>query len=238
MKMRRSFILLIIMCSVAAGIYFRPFIRLFGYKMYYLKIKKFDEQKAEKIVTELYTKQKYEESAALSQRLLLVFPQNLAIQKIRGLSLFMMGKHLDGAKYLLPLIRTSKTDEQMIRHISQTLFEERYFSDVVNLLEGIPLGKDPELNYYMGSSLVEIERYREAIVYLEKSEARGSNNANVYYYLGRAYEKLGNEIAAINNYRQTLKINPFHNEAKKLLIALYARKGLYTEAERALKGRF
>ncbi|MCX7678908.1 MAG: tetratricopeptide repeat protein [Spirochaetes bacterium] len=238
MKIRRTIVFLIVLCSILAGIYFRFTIRLLGYHIYYIKLKKYDAHTAERKAAELYEKQNYTEASELTKRLLLVFPQSIELQKIRGLSLFMLGNRIDGAKYLFPILRSTETDEMTLRNITSILFEERYFTDIVRLLERIPLGRDPELNYYMGSSLVEIGNYKKAIEYLEKSEARGSNNANVYYYLARAHEKLGNETEAITNYIQALRINPFHHESKKHLIALYTRKGLYKEAQRIVRGKF
>lgn len=236
MKLKRIIVLLVVIASVLAALYLRPQARNEGYRFYYQKIRKLDAPRAVKKAEELLEKQKYMEAADLAGRLLIAFPQNPKLQRIRGLALYMSGAHLEGAKYLFPLLGNSEEDAPLIQNIAATLFEERYFPDVVTFLSKISPGKDPALNFYLGASLVETGNIRKALSHLEKSEARGSNNSDVYYYLGRAHENLGDDSTAVAQYRQALALNRFHRDAKKALIALYTRKGEYRNAERILRG--
>ncbi len=237
MKLRRNIILLVIIASVLAAVYMRPQAKNAGYRFYFQKICKLDSSGAEKRVEKLYETQKHREAANLAEKLLIAFPGNARLKKLRGLSLYFSGAHLEGAKYLFPLLENREEDVQLVQNIAATLFEERYFPDVVTLLTKVSPGKDPALNFYLGASLIETGNIRSALAHLEKSEARGSNNSDVYYYLGRAHEKLGDERTAVIQYRQALSINRFHRDAKKALIALYIKQGNFTEAERILRGR-
>lgn len=237
MKIRRFIVLLVLVASVFAALYLRPQARTAGYRFYFQKVRKLNAQTAEMQAEKLYEKQKYLEAAAMAEKLLIAFPESTKLKKIHGLSLYMSGAHVEGAKYLFPLLSDSEEDAFLVQNIAATLFEERYFPDVITLLGKIRPARDPALNFYLGASLVEAGNARKAISYLEKSEARGSNNSDVYYYLGRAHEKLGEDAIAATHYKQALAINRFHREAKKALIALYTKKGAYREAERVLRGR-
>lgn len=237
MLLKRTIILLVVTASVLAALYLRPQIRNAGYRYYYLKVRKLDASSAEKKAEELYIKQKYVEAGELAERLLVAFPDNTRLKKIRGLSLYASGLHLEGAKYLFPLLCDCEEDASLVQNIASSLFEERYFHDVVTLLSKVSPGRDPALNFYLGASLVESGNFQKALLHLKKSESRGSNNSDVYYYLGLAHEKLGDDRTAIIQYRQALAINRFHREAKKALIVLYTRKGNYKEAERIVRGK-
>ncbi len=237
MMLRRILVLCIVATSMIAALFMRPQITNEVYRIYYLKIKKMQASHAEKDAEALYDKKDYPGAIDLTEKFLIAFPGSTRLKRIRGLSLYMSGAHLEGAKYLFPLLSNSEEDVLLVQNIAATLFEERYFKDVITLLSNISPGKDAALNFYLGASLVETGNIRKALSHLEKSEARGSNNSDVYYYLGRAHEKLGDDKTAITQYRQALAINRFHREAKKALIALYTKKGNYQEAERIVRGR-
>ncbi len=237
MILRRILVLCIVAASIIAALFLRPQVKNEGYRIYYLKIKKMHASQAEKVAEALYEKKDYPGAIDRTEKFLIAFPGSTRLKRIRGLSLYMSGAHLEGAKYLFPLLSDSEEDMRLVQNIAATLFEDRYFPDVVMLLSKISPGRDPALNFYYGASLVETGNIRKALSHLEKSEARGSNNSDVYYYLGRAHEKLGDDKTAITQYRQALFINRFHREAKKALIALYTKKGNYKEAERIVRGR-
>jgi ribosomal protein S12 methylthiotransferase accessory factor len=80
------------------------------------------------------------------------------------------------------------------------------------LEEALKLGpKDqdiPSIYSYMGVSLKEMERYREAIETLEKAETYDNERTDVYNLMGFCYFKLKEHEKAIECFRKVLRLNP------------------------------
>ncbi len=80
------------------------------------------------------------------------------------------------------------------------------------LEEALKLGpKDqdiPSIYSYMGVSLKEMERYREAIETLEKAETYDSERTDVYNLMGFCFFKLKEHEKAIECFRKVLLLNP------------------------------
>jgi len=78
--------------------------------------------------------------------------------------------------------------------------------------EALKLGpKDqdiPSIYSYMGVSLKEMERYREAIETLEKAETYDNERTDVYNLMGFCYFKLKEHEKAIECFRKVLRLNP------------------------------
>lgn len=235
--MKGFFVFIILAASAALAFFYHEEARVLYVRTYYQKVKKITPAAAEKTAEKLYREKKFDEAAGFSRDLLAIYPDNPRLQRIAGLANFSMANRLSGARYLLPVLNDSPEDRILLRSAVEALFEERYYADIITLLKKHPLGNDPALTFYMGASLAGTGRYSDALPYLEKSESRGSNNPDVYYFLGYIHEKRGRDDAAIENYREALKRNRFHNDARKALLDVYSRKGMFREAEVLIRGR-
>jgi tetratricopeptide (TPR) repeat protein len=77
----------------------------------------------------------------------------------------------------------------------------------------------------IGAYLIELDRPREAIEWLEKATVAPRYEAPHFPWvnLGRVYEKVGPWEEAIRCYRKALEVTPDYDEAKQRLKALLAR---------------
>ena len=77
----------------------------------------------------------------------------------------------------------------------------------------------------IGAYLIELERHREAIEWLEKAIVAPRYEAPHYAWLnlGRVYEKLGPWSEAARCYRKALQLEPDYPEARRRLDALLTR---------------
>ncbi len=229
-------LIVLLSASAVSAFIYREEARILYLKTYYLKVKKISADGAVKKSSGLYREKKYEEAADSARDFLLIFPGNEKLLRIAGMSLLMMEDRIAGAKYLIPLIDGSSEDRALLRRVAETLFDERYYNDTINLLTAHSPGADPALNFYMGASLVNTGRHSEALTFLEKSESRGSNNPDVYFYLGLVHEKAGRDNAAMEQYRSALERNRFHRKARKALLDMYTRRKMFREAEILIRG--
>ncbi len=235
--MKGVIVLLLLAASAVSAFYFHGEVRDLYLKTYYLRVKKITPALAEKKAQKMYLDNEYVRALVFSRDLLRIFPGNAVLKKTAGLAALKTGDTLGGAGFLMPVLTDDPDDRSLLREVAEALYSEKYYSDVATLLTRIPPGKDPELTFYMGASLSGIGRYGDALPFLEISEGRGGNNPEVHYFLGLAREKTGRENDAMDHYRETLKRNPFHREARKALLELYSKKKMFREAEKLLRGR-
>jgi tetratricopeptide (TPR) repeat protein len=73
-------------------------------------------------------------------------------------------------------------------------------------------------------ALYDLEKYEEAITTLKKAVTLQNKFDEGYYWLGRCYEKMKDNNAAIDNYRTALLYNPDYVEAKDALGKLGAKQ--------------
>ncbi|MFZ0964989.1 MAG: tetratricopeptide repeat protein [Terriglobia bacterium] len=73
------------------------------------------------------------------------------------------------------------------------------------------LQEDPHLfvpNLFLGLDLLQIEKPREAVSYLERAHEINPRDANVVLSLGRAYRELGSFLKARTSYDEAVQLNP------------------------------
>jgi tetratricopeptide (TPR) repeat protein len=73
------------------------------------------------------------------------------------------------------------------------------------------LQEDPRLfvpNLFLGLDLLQVEKPREAISYLERAHDLNPHDANAVLGLGRAYTKLGDLLKARMSYSEAVRLNP------------------------------
>ena len=80
--------------------------------------------------------------------------------------------------------------------------------------------------------LVETGKFSESIKRLESIKKKYPDNASIYYYLGKAYEKINNKKESIRNYIKASEIN---KEYAKPLMAIALHKGRNNELEETIK---
>lgn len=91
----------------------------------------------------------------------------------------------------------------------------------------IAIDLDPDYgNPYndIGSYLINLEQFDEAIYWLEKAIGALDYEPRYYpyYNLGRIYEKKGDWYSALHNYAEALKLNPNYELARNAFVRLTA----------------
>ena len=76
---------------------------------------------------------------------------------------------------------------------------------------------DEDVPFRRGRVFVKLEKYEEALRELDSAIDLEEDPA-LHYYRGKAYEGLGEESKAAQQYREALRLDPFHKEA---LVALH-----------------
>jgi ribosomal protein S12 methylthiotransferase accessory factor len=66
----------------------------------------------------------------------------------------------------------------------------------------------PSIFFYMGLSLKEVERYKEAIAALEKAASSDPERPEVYNLMGFCFFRLGEHKRAIDCFKNVLQLNP------------------------------
>ncbi len=87
-----------------------------------------------------------------------------------------------------------------------------------------------DANYQAGWCCNELEKYQDAITYLEKAKQLLPDKAKVYFELGYAYNYSENTDKAITNYKKSLELYPEYYDAAKALGDIYYKKGDYANA--------
>jgi tetratricopeptide (TPR) repeat protein len=71
--------------------------------------------------------------------------------------------------------------------------------------------------------LYDLNKYKDALIVLQKAISIKSSYDEAYYWMGRCYEKLGNKNEAISDYQTALQIDNNYIEAKTALAKLNAQ---------------
>jgi predicted Zn-dependent protease len=76
----------------------------------------------------------------------------------------------------------------------------------------------------LGASLVKLNQYKEAVLVLEDAKRLIDTNPDLYYFLGVAYQEMGNKTAAVENLKTALSLTDgkrgWENDAKSRLKVL------------------
>jgi tetratricopeptide (TPR) repeat protein len=99
---------------------------------------------------------------------------------------------------------------------------EKYF---LRALSTDPNNKD--ILYYLASlNYIDLDKYNEAIDYLDKIIKTSQNFADAYFYLWFSYDKDKNFLQAEKALLQAIKLNPKHSRAINYLGYNYAQQGI------------
>jgi tetratricopeptide (TPR) repeat protein len=94
---------------------------------------------------------------------------------------------------------------------------------------------DVQLFYQRGLKETWQENWFVALTFFQKAIEKNPQDANVWFYIGYCYDKLGRSQDAIEPYKQTIRINPDDYIVQVLLGLTYEQLGRYPEAVEAYK---
>ena len=94
---------------------------------------------------------------------------------------------------------------------------------------------NPAVLFYLARSLYRTGRFSQALRYWKKCGRIAPSQQYVHLNSGCAYEKLGQTVSAIRNYKRELEINPLCVEALYNLGNLYYERHKYKQAARFLE---
>ncbi len=89
---------------------------------------------------------------------------------------------------------------------------------------------DSDPIYEKGVELVNEKKYQESIDLFKQSLSKNPNSHSAYYYLGLAYQNIGDPNLALQNYSLCLNINPNYKDALFNRGALYTNYSKFNEA--------
>lgn len=125
---------------------------------------------------------------------------------------------------LFPLLAAAQKERSDIRQGNKLYEKGEFASSEKSYTEA--LKKNPEsteASFNLGGAIYKQERWKEAsAAYAELSKAAGAENPAVFYNWGNAELKQRQLDQAIENYKQSLRLNPNDREAKFNLA--YAQK--------------
>jgi tetratricopeptide (TPR) repeat protein len=112
-----------------------------------------------------------------------------------------------------------KEEKSQTSYIPQTSPSPMEINQLEQATKMSPTSKEAWINY--GNSLMDTQRYSEAIVAYEKALALDPKNVGVRVDLGTCYRGVGKFDKAVEEYRTALKIDPnFPNGHRNLAVVL------------------
>lgn len=113
---------------------------------------------------------------------------------------------------------------------------QRYDSALQYYLVGLKAAPDYEnLNYHAGKALDKLERYREAIPYLEKALAKNPKNDGVLYNLALSHTNLNEIDKGLAYFMQVIELRPNGPDAYHYVGLIYRAKGDFANADKYLR---
>jgi tetratricopeptide (TPR) repeat protein len=142
-------------------------------------------------------------------------PEDISVRWILS-NLYILNKDYNNAKHHLEeIIELGKNSRSVRLLLSNAHFMLGNYSDVVRILKypGTLQNNDKE-NYYIGASLMELERYNESIEYLVNYTENYPKDYIVFVRLGYAFFKGNLFKQALDAYQKAEKLNPLSKEIK------------------------
>ncbi len=105
---------------------------------------------------------------------------------------------------------------------SKTQIEKKNYNEAIKVLTNL-LKKDRrnyQISFYLGIAKYNIGEYRESEKLLRKTIKLANDHFLAHYNLALCLEKQDKTPEAIEMYKQTLRINPNYENAKKKLLGL------------------
>jgi len=231
--MKRLIIIIVLaVAAVASSLMFSEGIYRFYMKNYY-NISGKDKKKMVAQAYKMFEAKKYKKLEKFIFPLMIVY-NDVEIKRLAGMNYIKLGDRKRGADLITQTLESSPGEIKYVRIALEILYEERFYGDIVGIVEDNKLYSDLKILHYYARSLYKLKRYKKAIKVLHRVKIRG-NFKDVNFYLGRSYEELKDYSKAAIYLYGALKENPDDMMARNSLIRVYSRLGKYKEATRFMK---
>ncbi len=229
MKLRHIVIILLLASALAPLVYHERLNTLYV-KTYYGRIRKYDRARALEEGKQLYRREKFSRLIEFTDDMLILFPMDRGIIRLKGNAMVKTGKPVVGARLVVASLG-EKEDLRTVSSSLEVLFNEGEYSDLAVLCARYGVHGDPYLNYMYGVSLFHTARPGEARDRLEAAINAGKRDYDTWYHLGLACEKTGDNEKAVRALEEAYQIDPVKPGARSALIRLYRKAGMYGKAE-------
>jgi tetratricopeptide (TPR) repeat protein len=172
-----------------------------------------------------------------SERIILLYPEDPEIGQVLGVSYIKLGDGKKGAQYIAASANGIFIPDEFIDEVISEMFRQRYYSDIVSMVERQNREYRPEVMMFYGVSLYNMGKYERAIDVLRGARNKGVDNAEVYLYLGLSYKKLKNYDGAVINLKLALGMNSADRSIRRELVETYRALKRYEDAEKVLRLR-
>lgn len=147
-------------------------------------------------------------------------------------------------KAVLPLSRHLKTkpDDTLVRRmLGVSHFFTKNYKQAADVLKPIEAGlaADPELAYFYGVSLVQVQRHPEASIVFGRISSQNPMSAQAQFYAGQGFVLAGDLGRAVTSFRQAASVDPkiemAHYNAGQSLIRMNRLDEAETEFRQELR---
>lgn len=232
----KKLIFLLVISGIVYGSYrYSAPVYNFFLKAYYVHFKKENEPELSKHASRLYDEKKYEESRKLAQAGARIFPESFAIRKILGLSMIKLGERKKGGELIVSAIGENRLSAAELAVVSDILYEDENYGDLIPLLMRSGVDGDPVLQFYLGASFFKSGEYKKSLAYLSAARRAGKTGFEINYILGLSYEKnrMYKESAAA--LEEAHHYNDRAHDLNRALARVYSKLGRYSDAEKIVR---
>ncbi|MBP7737279.1 MAG: tetratricopeptide repeat protein [Spirochaetes bacterium] len=229
---------LIFLIIVGAGVY--SYFNSQEVYSYYMKIyyEKFRGLTIEQQITkaeELYTNKEYEKLEKYLKDLMMAYPENSDLRRLKGLNLIKLGRRSNGAEAILDTSDEEPIPEKILEETVLTLFEQGQYRDIERIFHKRKPGTNPNLLFCYGVALFETGNHEKASEYLKKAIKEGRTDYSAYLYAGKALEKKGDTRGSLPYLEQAHDMKEEDTDTARALANAYRRLGRYDDSARILR---
>ena len=233
----RKFLFLIICVTIAISYFYSERVYKFYLQTYYFKILKKTKsdmlQEVNKLLNEKDVKQQAELKDKL-QALFLLYPDDKKISYYQGIYLLNSGNEIAGAEKISSVLNGFSVDGKILNHVITIYYKNKYYNDVVYILDKYP-NTNNQINYYYGVSLYNIKKYEKAINILKKVRHVDKFTFSVNLYIGNCYFLSERYSAAIPYLETAYRYTKHNKQLNRYLITAYTKQGKFIKAEKILR---
>lgn len=204
-------------------------------KMYYEKIRGLTFEQQLSNAEELYSNKEYGKLENHLKDLLIAYPENHDLRRLRGLTLIKLGRPRNGAESILDTSDDVSIPETILEETVLTLFEQGQYRDITRIFHKRKPGTNPNLLYCYGAALFETGNYDRAPEYLKKAIDEGRTDYKAYLYTGKALEKKGDTKGSLPYLEQAHDIKEEDIDTTRALANAYRKLGRYNDSAKILR---
>ncbi len=229
-------LLLIILIGVVPYSYFNSSrIYAFYMKVYYERILGQSVEQLVRAGEKMYHSKEYSELSAYLDTLVRIYPENMALRRLEGLTQIKLGQGRIGTDTLLSSAVGKRLPEETLMEASSSLYELKDYRDIVMILKRNEPGNNKNLLRYYGISLVKVGQNRPSLPVLQRAIAQGAADHATYLHIGIAHNNLGDPRAAIPYLERSRGLDDNDPVTADQLAQAYVKLGRYKDAERILR---